>query len=243
MELPVSGPRLIVDRIPEVGGSCRVTGEEVAHAHARRLRHGDAVVLVDGTGREAVGRLTHQTPREIELSIESVREAPADSLPSIALCVAAVRPERLSWIAEKATELGAARLTIVSSERTQGFRASAAPLPRLGRLVREAVKQSGRSRWPAVTGPVPLSELLRTESAGNRLILDSRGEMFPAALAPLPTALLVGPEGGWSPADLEEALAAGWIAVSLAAGILRAETAAVSALVLARAALARGGSG
>ena len=239
MELPVSVPRLIVDRIPEVGGSCRVTAEEVAHAHARRLRSGDAVVLVDGTGREGVGRLTRQSPREIEVSIESVREGPADSLPSISLCVAAVKAERLSWIAEKATELGAARLTIVSSERTQRFRATAALYPRLARLVREAAKQAERSRWPAITGPVPLSELLRTESAGNRLILDPGGEMFPAALAPLETALLVGPEGGWSPADLEEALAAGWIPVSLAAGILRAETAAVAARARARSALAR----
>jgi 16S rRNA (uracil1498-N3)-methyltransferase len=197
------------------------------------------VVLVDGTGREAIARLTRQTRQEIVLSIESVREGPADSLPSIALCVAAVRSERLSWIAEKATELGAARLTIVSSERTQRFRASAELLPRLARLVREAAKQAERSRWPAITGPVPLSELLRTESAGNRLVLDSRGEMFPAVLAPLETALLVGPEGGWSPADLEEALAAGWIAVSLAAGSLRAETAAVAALALTRSALTR----
>jgi 16S rRNA (uracil1498-N3)-methyltransferase len=239
MELPVSGPRLVIERITEVGGSCRITGEEVAHAHARRLRSGDSVVLVDGTGREAVGRVTRQTRQEIELSIESVVEGDADSLPSIALCVAAVRAERLSWIAEKATELGAARLTIVSSERTQRFRASAALYPRLARLVREAAKQADRSRWPAITGPVPLPELLHTESAGNRLILDSQGEMFPAALAPLETALLVGPEGGWSPADLDEALAAGWIAVSLAAGKLRAETAAVAALVLARSALTR----
>lgn len=239
MELPVSGPRLVVDRIPEAGASCRITGEEVAHAHARRLRSGDIVVLVDGTGREAVGRLTRQTRREIELQIESVREEARDALPSIALCVAAVRAERLSWIAEKATELGAARLTIVSSERTQSFRASADLLPRLARLVREAAKQAERSRWPEITGPMPLVELIRTEASENRLILDSRGEMFPATLPARPTALLVGPEGGWSTADLEEALAAGWVPVSLAAGLLRAETAAVSALALARAALSR----
>jgi hypothetical protein len=130
-------------------------------------------------------------------------------------------------------------LTIVSSERTQSFRASADLLPRLARLVREAAKQAERARWPAITGPVPLSDLLRTESAGNRLILDSQGEMFPAVLAPLETALLVGPEGGWSAPNLAEAFSAGWIPVSLAAGILRAETAAVAALALARSALAR----
>jgi 16S rRNA (uracil1498-N3)-methyltransferase len=106
-------------------------------------------------------------------------------------------------------------------------------------VIREAAKQAAVARWPVVTGPVPLAELIRAESADNRLILDSRGEMFPAVLPAVPTALLVGPEGGWSDADLATALAGGWLVVSLAAGILRTETAAVAALALARSALSR----
>ncbi|MEP6994796.1 MAG: RsmE family RNA methyltransferase [Acidobacteriota bacterium] len=234
----MSLPRIVVDRIPEAGASCRITGEEVAHAHARRLGRGESVALVDGSGLEAVGRLSRLTRQELEVEVQSVREA-ADASPAIALCVCAVRAERLSWIAEKATEMGAARLTIVSSERTQRFRATDALFARLQRVMREAAKQAERARWPQITGPVALCELVRTEGAENRLILDSRGEMFPAVLPARTTALLVGPEGGWSDADLEQALAAGWIAVSLAAGLLRAETAAISALALAGAALAR----
>jgi 16S rRNA (uracil1498-N3)-methyltransferase len=160
-------------------------------------------------------------------------------LPAITLCVAAVRLERLSWVAEKATELAASCLTLVSSDRTQRFRARDTLLPRLARVVREAAKQGERASWPEVAGPIPLSELLRMETAQNRLILDPAGAGFPAVLPALSTALLVGPEGGWSAADLELALTAGWIAVSLPAGILRTETAAISALVLTRAALAR----
>ena len=106
-------------------------------------------------------------------------------------------------------------------------------------MVREAAKQSERARWPAIDGPVALRDFLRGEPVGNRLVLDSRGETFPAVLPDAPTALLVGPEGGWSEAELGDALAAGWLVTSLAAGLLRAETAAVSALALARAALAR----
>ncbi len=239
MELSLSDPRLVVDSVPEAGDSCRITGDEVAHAHARRLRPGDKVVLIDGTGREAMGHLTRQTRREMDVQVDSVREARSESSPAITLCVAAVRIERLSWIAEKATELGTARVRLVSSERTQRFRARDTLLPRLARLVREAAKQGERATWPEIAGPLPLSELLRTETAGNRLILDPAGEVFPAALPALPTALLVGPEGGWSGAELEQAHGAGWVAVSLPAGILRAETAAIAALVLTRAALAR----
>jgi 16S rRNA (uracil1498-N3)-methyltransferase len=129
---------------------------------------------------------------------------------------------------------------IVASERTQRFRAGEGVPERLGRVVREAAKQAERARWPAIEGPIPVADYLRREVARHRFVLDSCGETFPAALAPAPTALLVGPEGGWSENDLADALAAGWIVASLAAGLLRAETAAVSALALARAALLRG---
>jgi 16S rRNA (uracil1498-N3)-methyltransferase len=240
MELPVSGPRIVVERLPEAGTSCRVGREEIAHARARRLAPGDPVVLVDGSGREARGRLAALRAKELLVDVDSVVEAEDDALPPITLAVAAVRSERLSWVVEKATELGAARVTIVASQRTQRFRAADALAERLARVVREAAKQSERARWPHIAGPLPLGEFLRDASRGNRLVLDSQGEAFPAALPREPTALLVGPEGGWSEADLSAALSAGWVATSLAAGLLRAETAAVAGLALARAALLRG---
>ena len=239
MDLPVSDARVVVDALPQSSGPLRVTGEEVAHAQARRLSPGDPVILVDGSGREGVGRLTRLDRNGLEVEIASIRLAPPDPLPPLLLCVAAVRAERLAWIAEKATELGAARLTLVSTERTQRFRATDALLPRLERVVREAAKQSERARWPQVRGPVPFEEVLSTEGVGNRLILDLSGEAFPARLPAQLTVLLVGPEGGWSDAELAAALAAGWVASSLAAGKLRAETAAIAALTLARTALAR----
>ena len=154
------------------------------------------------------------------------------------LLVAAVRSERLSWIAEKATELGVARLTLVSSARTQSFRASGSAAQRLERIVREAAKQCDRSDWPRIAGPVAFADAIRGER-GTRLVLDPGGEPFPATLPEGPTALLVGPEGGWTEGELGRAIAEGWATVSLAAGKLRAETAAVAAVTLARAALAR----
>ena len=239
MDQPLPGARLIVSTLPESGAACRVEGEEAAHARARRVAAGDSVVLVDGSGREAAGTVTRIGRGFVDVRVDAVRVAAPDAPSPIHLLVAAVRSERLSWIAEKATELGAARLTLVSSERTQRFRASDALGPRLTRVVREAAKQADAARWPEIAGPVALAQALRVEGAGTRLILDLSGEPFPARLAPAPTALLVGPEGGWTDAELAAALAEGWVAVSLAAGKLRAETAAVAALTLARTALAR----
>jgi 16S rRNA (uracil1498-N3)-methyltransferase len=244
MELPVSGPllRLVVDSLPAAGETCRIGGAEAAHAGARRLRRGDAVVLIDGSGREATGRVTARGAGSLDVAIEAVAVAPPDAVPPITLAVSAIRTERLAWIAEKATELGVARIAIVRSARTQAFRADAANAERLARVVREAAKQAESARWPSIGGPLALAEFLAGETSGNRLVLDSRGEPFPAALTGRPTALLVGPEGGWSQADLDAALSTGWVVASLAAGTLRAETAAVAALALARSALARGAS-
>ncbi|MFY9550208.1 MAG: RsmE family RNA methyltransferase, partial [Thermoanaerobaculia bacterium] len=141
--------------------------------------------------------------------------------------------------AEKATELGASAIALIRSERTQRFRAQEAARAHLERIVREAAKQTEAVRWPAIEGPLAFADALKTETARHRLLLDPGGGAFPDALAPGAASLLVGPEGGWTEEERGAALAAGWRAASLPAGKLRAETAAVAALVLARAALAR----
>ena len=234
----MSRARLVVLALPEAGGVVRLEGAEARHAQARRLREGDAVVLLDGSGREAGGVVDRVTRGAVEVRVESVVRPSAERLGPIHLLVAAVRSERLSWIAEKATELGAARLTLVSSARTQSFRASGSAAARLERVVREAAKQCDRTDWPSIAGPTPFADAIRGER-GTRLVLDSEGEPFPATLPNGPVALLIGPEGGWTEHELEVAIGEGWTVVSLAAGKLRAETAAVAALTLARAALAR----
>ena len=122
MDQPLPGARLIVGALPEAGSACRIEGEEAAHARARRVAAGDAVVLLDGSGREAAGRVTRIDRGFVEVDVERVRAAAPDPAAPIHLLVAAVRSERLSWIAEKATELGAARLTLC---RVNGRRAFA----------------------------------------------------------------------------------------------------------------------
>ncbi len=234
------GARFLVAKLPGAGEVCLLSVEEAAHARARRLATGDPVVLVDGSGLEAAGHVERAPRGELRVRVDSVREARPDPLPPIHLYVAAVHAERLSWIAEKATELGAATITLVVSERTQRQRAGESLMPRLSRVVEEAAKQAERARWPRLAGPVAYAAALAGRPAGHRFLLDPRGEPFPSKLAPAETALLVGPEGGWSDAEHHEAIAAGWITASLAAGKLRAETAAVAALTLARAALSRG---
>jgi 16S rRNA (uracil1498-N3)-methyltransferase len=141
-------------------------------------------------------------------------------------------------MAEKAAELGASRLTVVATERTQSFRARDGLLPRLERIVREAAKQAGAARFTSVAGPVAFAEALSAD-ASARLLVDPSGEAFPARLPAGTAALLVGPEGGFTDAERAAARESGWLTVALPAGVVRAETAAVAAIVLARAALSR----
>ena len=155
---------IVVASLPSAGGSCVLGREKAAHARARRLAAGDAIVLVDGSGAEAFGPLSPAVARDrVTIAIERVSHVPPEDLPAVHLCVAAVRPERLAWIAEKATELGASSLVLVVSERTQRPRAGAGLVPRLRRVVEEAAEQSERARWPAIDGPVAFSSALVDE--------------------------------------------------------------------------------
>lgn len=228
--------RLVVERCPKPGQTGEISREEAAHARARRLAPGDSVTLIDGTGIEARGRLLELTRSGGRVAVEEVSRADP-AAPELGLLVAGLRPERLSWIAEKATELGASRLVLVSTRRTQSFRAGAAAIERLSRVVREAAKQCESARWPRIEGPLALDLVLAAEHARQRLLLDLDGGPFPARLSGS-VAILVGPEGGWTQSE-RAAAGRAWSPVALPAGKLRAETAAVAALVLARAALAR----
>jgi 16S rRNA (uracil1498-N3)-methyltransferase len=230
--------RLIVGRLPRPGETVSLAPEEAAHARARRIAAGDAVLLLDGTGRSVPGEVVRVTRGEVLARATGVVEL-SESGPAISLYVAGLRAERLAWVVEKATELGVARVVLVTSARTQSFRSTAAVLPRLERVARAAAKQSERSDWPAVTGPTPLGSALRDEESEARFFLDLDGEPFPRRVLKSSSALLVGPEGGWTDEERNDASDRGWQRVTLPAGKLRAETAVIAALVLLRAAMDR----
>lgn len=237
MGLLVSRARLIVADCPRAGSSVLIAGEEASHARALRLARGEGVTLIDGTGMEAHGTVTKLTRAGLEVLVDRLEPAP-DSGSDITLLIAGLRLERLAWVAEKATELSVARVVVVASERAQRFRAVSTSIARLQRVVREAAKQSESARWPEMEGPVS-AEKIWGSFDGQRLFLDFGGEQFPSRLPPEPVALMVGPEGGWSETERRTARENGWHAVALPAGKLRAETAAVAAIVLTRAALLR----
>jgi 16S rRNA (uracil1498-N3)-methyltransferase len=168
-----------------------------------------------------------------------------EALTPVTLLVALIKFERLETVFEKATELGATGIRLVRAERSEKGLELAAPkrMQRWRRVVMEASQQSRRATLPEITGPVPLSKAL-TFDATHRLLLDE--ERTGASILNLvpekaPTAVLVGPEGGWPAHEREAALAAGWTPVSLGPLVLRTETAAIAALAALNAAFYRNG--
>jgi 16S rRNA (uracil1498-N3)-methyltransferase len=233
--MPKNLPAFFVAGMLAEGAVIDLPEDERRHARARRLRVGSAVRLSDAAGNVARATVSSLSRGTCAVAVGTVDAPRAAAGGRVSLFVPAIRLPRLSWLVEKATELGAARVTIVASERTQGDRVESAARSgeRLGRIVREAGKQSGQARLPEISGPIRFEEAARASSAhASAILLDASGSAFPAMLA-APLALWIGPEGGWSPGELSAAERAGWMRARLPGAVLRAETAAVAALVLA----------
>ncbi len=203
--------------------------EEDAYRHlfrARRVPVGATFRVVDGRGRArwgTVARVDRSTAR-VALGDEAPTYEPAFRLD---LLVPTFRPERASWLVEKATELGAAAIHFLNSTRAPRHFGEGS-IERLRRVAVAAVEQCHRSLLPEITGPHSWDQIGPLSAAlERRWVLDTRAT--PGDWGPLGAsgALLVGPEGGWTPEEREEVLEAGWHPVGLGPRVLRIESAAL----------------
>jgi 16S rRNA (uracil1498-N3)-methyltransferase len=208
--------------------------------HVMRLNVGDELRLFNGHDGEWRARLAAIGRRACQLEIlERTRGQSVG--PDLDLIVARVRRARLETIVEKAAELGARRVRLALTERTNAERTNVA---RLAAIAVEAAEQTGRLDVPEIIAPERLDRLIAAWPADRPLMFcDEAGEAAPAlaALAGKPQGpwgVLIGPEGGFSPREraLVRSLA-GAVPVSLGPRILRADTAAIAALTLWQAAL------
>jgi 16S rRNA (uracil1498-N3)-methyltransferase len=239
----VSLPRF---HVPTAAPGARVTLPEHTAHHARevlRLRAGAPVRVFDGSGHEWDAVLDEASRRTVSARLlHAVAPRPESSL-RLVLAMAALKGDRMELVLQKATELGVAEIWPVVTFRTdaaarpalEGSRAE-----RWERVVSGAAEQCGRALVPLVAPTVKLEELLRRPFDGRRVaLLETPGHpALPSApVDPAsPLLLLVGPAGGFEPAEAERLLAAGFILASLGPRILRAETAAVAAVAVAQAA-------
>ncbi|HEX5760252.1 MAG TPA: RsmE family RNA methyltransferase [Thermoanaerobaculia bacterium] len=211
------------------GAEVRVEGDPYRHLfRARRLAAGERLRVVDGRGRARWAEVARVERSGAALALGE--PAPANE-PAfrLELLVAVFRPERAAWLVEKATEVGVGAVRFLHTERApRTF--GAGTLERLRRVAAAAVEQCGRSRLPEVSGVHDWGELARlADPLPDRRLLDPAAAVEWRGPAGAAGALLVGPEGGWTEAEVAAARVLGFAATGLGPRTLRAETAAVVA--------------
>lgn len=211
-------------------GEAHLSDEESSYVRkVLRMGPGDEVQAFDGAGRLAKGHLL-DVPRRglVRVALEAPTIVPFAGR-QVRVGLSCPKGERADWAVEKLTELGVRHITWLPLERS-GFTPPPSRSERFVRVAIAAVRQSRRAYLPQIDSASSLEEFLGACPQG--MIAHPKGEPLMRYLgAPLPEHLgaLVGPEGGWTPGELEQCTHAGYTRVWLNQHILRVETAAVVA--------------
>jgi 16S rRNA (uracil1498-N3)-methyltransferase len=220
-----------------VGAEVTVEGDEAHHAVAvRRLRVGESVVLTDGAGTSVVGDVASTGKRVFAVTVASVTSVgPAE--PSVVVVQAVPKGDRGELAVEVLTEIGVAAIVPWSASRSvavwKGERA-AKSLARWRSTAREAAKQARRSWFPEVAELASTSDVVALVAAADLAVVLHEAAAVPLASFEIPDTgrivVVVGPEGGLSPDEIDAFVEAGAVSVRLGAEVLRTSTAGVAAV-------------
>jgi 16S rRNA (uracil1498-N3)-methyltransferase len=230
------------------GDRAALTGAHAAHlSRTLRARVGQQFEVACG---ERVRRATVSSVRDERVEFTLGEEVTARAVVSITLLLAVFKFDRMEWAIEKCTELNVTTIVPVIARRTEKHLALAADkrVERWRRIAREAAEQSRRIAPPEIADPVKLKAALvqlghlNTPAAVQVVLAETESEatlseVLRARDHVTSLALAVGPEGGWTAEELQSFATSQWLAASLGDTILRAETAAIAAVAIARAEL------
>jgi 16S rRNA (uracil1498-N3)-methyltransferase len=245
--------RLFCATLPLVGQSTQLSDEETLHAlHVMRLERGATVLAIDGSGVEATATLETISKKAFIRVSEISRKEPKPAH-AIVLRQAIIKADAMSWLIEKATELGCTDFHPTFTEYVAvrfKDREPAEIQARWQRVSDQALKQCGRLWKMNVHAPEKLSDALARQAASDSSLSSSPLRLWADETRPGSSPLAkilqekkngdrieiaIGPEGGWGPSDrglLEASSSSQWQAVGLGPHILRSETAALYALSL-----------
>jgi 16S rRNA (uracil1498-N3)-methyltransferase len=237
--------RLYVTDDLAAGAGIALSREQTHYlANVMRAGLGDAVALFNGRDGEWAATIAALGKRGAELTVAAALR-PQVAEPDLWLAFAPIKRGRIDWIAEKATELGVARLLPVMTARTQMGRVN---VERLAANAVEAAEQCERMTVPPVDAPVRLDALLAAWPRHRILYVgDETGHGRPLAEAlraaagdglagDPPRGVLVGPEGGFAPDELDALDDLPFVTkISLGPRVMRADTAAIAALAVIQA--------
>ncbi len=233
--------RFFVDQVRN--GRAQIEGEDARHlTRVLRVEPGQRYEISDNRNVYLAEVETARKEHVVFQTIEKL-DAPPETV-RLVLCAALIKFDRFEWMIEKATELGVAEIVPVQATRSErGLeRAALKRVERWRKIAMEASQQARRDHLPEIQEPVTLAQALAIPAV-YRYSLDETpgGTALAQALPPNRTAqdsvaILTGPEGGWTEQERCAFGPAGWTPVSMGPLILRAETAAIAALAVARSA-------
>jgi len=195
---------------------------QIAHQvrHVLRLGPGERVVLLEGDGREALCRLEGD-----HCVVEGRGAAAGEPRHRLTICQALIKGDGLAQVVREGTEIGVAQFRLIVTARCVVRELSGRRLERLRTIAREAAEQSERGTVPPVDAPVALHEVLTSAS----VVLYERHDGARLGELPPAQALVIGPEGGFTPEEVAFAKAAGATVAGLGPRILRSESVALAA--------------
>jgi len=233
-------PRFYVPQPQIKNEMLRIEGDEVRHIRrVLRLKAGDEIIVFDGSGKEYEGTIVEERPSSVVIRIQNIFSSKKESHLEITLAQSLLKGEKMDYLIQKATELGVKKIIPFFSSRSVPLLEKSGRLKRHHRWERiaiEASKQCGRGVVPKIEPLQGYSEMLQSVSPDPlRLILWEREktnlkEVLGKSIGKKEIFFIIGPEGGFSQEEIEEANKAGFLRVTLGRRILRAETASLCLL-------------
>ncbi len=214
---------------PEETRTLELEGPEVRHLQVLRHKIGDIVRVFDGKGVEFEAQILElnafTATLELREQLENNRETPQP----ITLAIALLKGDKLADVVRQSTELGVTTIQLLKTQFSDVPDIKGNKLLRLQRIAEEASKQSRRSVTPTVLEPIGIKQLLEVKN-GFVAHPESRNTLLERLHWDAPLWIASGPEGGFSPLEVQMLQNKGFTAISLGQRILRAETAPLAML-------------
>ncbi len=226
---------------PAVGDTVDIDGQDAVHLRrSLRLTVGDSVLLCDGRSTEYDTVIDAFSDTAATLRVTAVRPSTAEPSLTLTLYQGLPKGDKLEWIIQKAVELGVTHIVPVEMSRSIARISGKADKKqtRLQTIANEAASQSGRGVLPTVHTPIPFRDALaRMEGTNIIVCYEGGGQPLPSLIDPSVTALslVIGPEGGIAPEEVEALRAIGADIATMGPRILRCETAPLAAIAVAMA--------
>lgn len=226
--------RFILD-IDLHGRQATITDKELVSQMERvlRLKKGDAIMLCNGEGEEALGEIINIEKNSIHVTLAEVSTVQTEASRSVTLFCSVLKKENFEWVAQKAVEVGVNVIVPIVCERTVKLNVHHS---RLQRIIKEAAEQSGRGIVPIIQEPQLFLDSLTSAKTNEAVFLfDASGTQLESTAfsSHKSVSIFIGPEGGWTETELQAAKDKNCHILTLGSRVMRAETAAVVATYLA----------